>query len=507
MIKSWNSIREYEPVATEATKFCGRTELYTDETEITSANVQDVLNGLIFDIYDNYRQIKMLKNYEKGLQPIISRDKQVRSEINNKTVVNHAHEIKEFKKGFLFGEPVSCVQRAKTDIESNTGDVDKEETITDKGVAELNEMFYEQNKPSADLRLADDLCVAGVGYRMLYPNENKDEISPFKIYPLPAEKTFEIFSNDMFRKKVLAGTFIIKETGVVQVSAYTNDNFFKLEGNMGTWKLIKTEKNGIGLIPIIGYRYDENRMGAFEPVIRLINAKNKISSDRVNGIEQFIQAILWLNNIDLGDDGFKELMKEGCLQTTDVSPDKRATVEWLASELNQTNTQTVIDDFTDMILEIAGVPSRNQSSGGNTGQAIMLSEGWHIASTQAQTFVETFKANEQELNKLALRIISNSADASENVKALKISDIMPEFNINRTDNILTKVQALQGLLEAGVHPRIAFRKIELFGDSEQAYIDSKPYLAKWEYEPQEEDVHTHYDEEIDEEEPIEEETE
>lgn len=495
MIKRWSGIREYEPVATEDTKFCGRRKLFTDETEITENNIEDVLNGLIFDIYDNYRQIKMLKNYERGLQPIISREKKIRGDINNKTVVNHAHEIKEFKKGFLFGEPISCVQRAKNDVQSMQGQTEEQESNTDNGVAELNQLYYEQNKSAKDLKLADELCVTGVGYRMALANDDDSELAPFKIYPLLSEYTFEVFTNDVFQKKILAGTFVIKETGVVKVGAYTDDKYFELEGSNGAWKLTKEpEDNGIGMIPIVGYRYDENLMSSFEYVIRLINAKNKVSSDRTNGVEQFVQAILWLNNIKLTDEDFKSLMIKGCIQSVDISPDKKATVEWLASELNQENTQKVIDDFTDMILEIAGVPSRNQSSGGNTGQAIMLSEGWHIASTQAQTFVEMFKADEQEFNKLILKICQNSTKASENVKGLNISDIMPEFNINRTDNIITKVQALQGLLEAGVHPRIAFRKIELFGDSEQAYLDSKSYLKKWEYE-EETQEETHSDEE------------
>lgn len=138
--------------------------------------------------------------------------------------------------------------------------------------------------------------------------------------------------------------------------------------------------------------------------------------------------------------------------------------------------------MTGVMLEIAGVPDRETASGGNTGQAIMLSNGWHIAETQAQAFEELFKESEQELLRVVLRIIKNSKKASKTIKSLVLSDIDINFNRNRTDNLLTKTQGLQEMLTAGVHPRIAFALCGLFSDSEQAYIDSEKYLKKWETE-------------------------
>lgn len=490
MIKSWNSIKEYSPAATEKTVFNGRTVLYTDITDINSGNIISVLNDLIWDIYENYRKVKMLKNYEKGVQPILQRDKKVRADINNRVVVNHAHEIKEFKKGFIFGDPVTYVQRARNDIRSNNANIDKLERETDIAVAELNEMMFEQGKSSKDIILADEFLTCGTGYRLALPSTNDEEVSPFKIYPLQSEYTFVVYSNDVFRRKVLAGTFVIKNTGVVELGCYTNERFFLLEGNLGNWKIIKDEENGIGIIPIVEYCNNNDRMGAFEPVIRLINAINLVSSDRVNGIAQFIQAILWINNCKLSDEQFEQLMLKGCIQTTDIDNDKKATIEWLATELNQTNTQTVVDDLTEKMLEIAGVPGREQSTGGNTGQAIMLSNGWQIAETQAQAFEEVYKEAELHFIEVVLKIIQNSQKVGNNraVKNLKLSDIETRFNRSRTDNLLTKTQALQSLLEAGVHPRLAFKLCGLFSDSEQAYIDSAPYLKKWQFEAENDDA-------------------
>lgn len=482
MIRKWSSIREYSPIAKENTLFTGRTELFTDEDIIDKNNIFSVLEENIFYIYENYVKIKMLKNYEKGFQPINNRDKKVRADINNKVVVNHAHEINEFKKGFIFGNPITYSQRAKENINTEASTAEEEERETDKGVAELNEMMFEQRKGAKDLKLADEFCKCGIGYRFVGANDNDDELSVFKIHPLKSETTFIIKLNDVSRKKVLGGTFIIKNTGNIILTCYTDKEYFKIEANGGKWKIVENRENGFGIIPIVEYKFNEDIQGCFEPVIPIMNAINITTSDRVNGISQFIQAILWINNIKLSNEQFDDLMVKGCLNTTDIKEDKKAHVEWLTSELNQSNTQTVIDDMTGVMLEIAGVPDRETASGGNTGQAIMLSNGWHIAETQAQAFEELFKESEQELLRVVLRIIKNSKKASKTIKSLVLSDIDINFNRNRTDNLLTKTQGLQEMLTAGVHPRIAFALCGLFSDSEQAYIDSEKYLKKWETE-------------------------
>jgi SPP1 family phage portal protein len=493
MINNWIKLKPCDPIATEKTAFKGRIELFTDVEGINESNIIDVLDSLVFEIYENYTQCKMLKNFEKGLQPIRNRQKKVRADINNKTVVNYATMIKEFKKNFIFGNPVTYAQRAADDIAQTqpvNGEIDHR---TDKGVASLNEMAFEQSKGAKDLELAEEFCVCGVGYRLVTANPDDDvEKSVFRLTTLKSECTFVIKANNVYQDVVLGGTLIIKYKCVIKLGAYTKDTFYDIEGSFGKWEIKKTDENGLGFIPIIEYKYNQNLCGCFELVIPIINAINTVASDKVNSIAQFVQAILWLNNCKISEEQFDDLMVKGCLQTTDVSGEKKAAVEWLTSELNQSNSQTVIDFFVSAMLEIAGVPSRETSTGGNTGQAIMLSDGWTIAETQAQAFEEAFKYPEQQAIKAMLKIAKNSKSAPEEIKSLFLSDIDIKFNRDRTANLIIKTQALNNLLVAGVHPRIAFGLVSLFRDTQQAYLDSVPYLKKWEYEEEE---HIHNDEE------------
>ena len=67
--------------------------------------------------------------------------------------------------------------------------------------------------------------------------------------------------------------------------------------------------NGIGVVPIVEYRADEQRMGCFEKVLDLLDALGVLTSDRVNGLSQFVSSILWADNVQLDKDQKEDVKK------------------------------------------------------------------------------------------------------------------------------------------------------------------------------------------------------
>jgi SPP1 family phage portal protein len=421
-----------------------------------------------------------LQEYERGVQPILKRIKEVRPEINNKIVENHAAEITSFKVGYVFGSPITFVQRASVDIGNSDGGKD------DKKLAILNEMMFEEGKAAQDQVLGKDISVCGVGYRIVLPKKIKDGISAFSILRLNPNNAFVIKFNDIYKNPALGVSFVKLSDDSYRVGAYTDKAYFELVGDdLASLKVVKTEVNRIGLQPIIEYKNDDERMGCFERVISLLDALNEATSDRLNGLEQFVQSILWMNNCEIDSDQMEQLKdKLGLL--TKSEPGNPASVQYLTATLDQAQTQTLIDYLYEQILQIAGVPGREQSTGGNTGQAIMLSNGWQIAETHARSVEQTFAKSEREMLKVVLRIL-RLTETSE-VADLKLSDIDVKFSRNRTDSLLVKTQGLMNQLQAGIHPLIAITNCGLYSDPQSVWNDSKPYLGKWLYEAEEDDV-------------------
>ena len=456
----------------------GRREIFTDVEKITKENICEVMDAAFETHLLNAAEIKYLQDYEKGKQPILDRIKEVRPEINFKAVENHATEITTFKVGYVFGSPITYVQRSTIDDEGNKADVD------DKAIGILNEMMFEESKASKDKSLGKDLSVCGVGYRVVLPKKVRDGISAVDILRLNPNTTFIVKANNIYRTKLCGVTYTTTQDGVVKMGVYTEDAYYELQKDGGNFELVSTDKNLIG-IPIIEYANDDERMGCFERVIPLLDALNEATSDRLNGLAQFVQSILWMNNCEIDKEQFAELKDKGGILTKS-EPGNAATIQYLTATLDQAQTQTLIDYIYEQILQIAGVPGREQSTGGNTGQAVLLSNGWQIAETQAKSLEQIFSESEREMLKLILKICAMTE--TNEIANLKVSDIDIKFSRNRTDSLLVKTQALSNQLQAGIHPLVAIETCGLYSDPQGVWNNSKPYMGKWLYDTEEEDV-------------------
>lgn len=456
----------------------GRREIFTDVKEITKENICEVFTEAFSVHLLNAAEIKYLQEYERGVQPILNRVKEVRPEINYKIVENHAAEITAFKVGYVFGSPISFVQRASVDVDGNTGDAD------DTKISVLNEMMYEEGKEAQDKALGKDISVCGVGYRIVLPKKVKTGISAFNMLRLNPQTTFVVRFNDIYKNVAVAFSYVTLKDGSIRAGAYTDKYYFDLEGSPGSVRVVGEKPNRIG-IPIIEYKNDDERMGCFERVIHLLDALNAATSDRVNGLAQFIQSILWMNNCEIDSEQLEMLKDKGGLLTKS-EPGNPASIQYLTATLDQAQTQTLIDDLYEKILQIAGVPGREQSTGGNTGQAIMLSNGWQIAEQHARMTTTTFIESELEMLKVVLKICSMTETGD--IANLKLSDVQVQFSRNRTDSLIVKTQGLMNQLQAGIHPLIAITNCGLYSDPQGVWNDSKPYMGKWLYDAEEDDV-------------------
>lgn len=450
----------------------GRRQIFTSEREITEKNIIEVLNKAFVKHAQNAAEIKYLFDYYKGIQPILKRTKEVRPEINNRVVENHAAEIVSFKTGYVFGSPIQYVSRGNVDIH----------TQSKNGIVALNEMMFEENKAAKDKELGETLLICGIGYRIAFPKRDKhDSLAPFDILQPYPGNCFVVYQNDIYRRPALNVTYIVDEdTGKTFIRAYTDKKVFTLSGTeYGVSELIAAVDNGIGALPVVEYINNSARMGCFENVIPLLDAINISTSDRINDISQFVQNLIWFHNVDIDENSFERLRQSGGIKTKSPAGNAQAIIKFLTSQLDQNGAQTVKDDLYKTVLQIAGVPDRNASTGGNTGQAILLASGWQTAESHARETELTFIGSEKEFLRLVLKIISNCRDISKELQGLALSDIGVKFSRNRTDNMLTKTQGLLNMLEAGIAPETAIANCEMFSDPAQVAADSRRFMEKW----------------------------
>lgn len=445
----------------------GRRMILTDETEVNIGNVVQILRKALPYHWKNRSEISYLWSYYKGRQPILNRVKEVRPEITNKIVENRANEIVSFKSGYLMGEPLQYVSRGNA------------ENIAD-AINQLNEFVFAEEKPAKDKELADWFHICGTSFRMVLPDEmaGEDDESPFEIYTLDPRNTFVVYNNGLGNKPILGVKYVVDENGVVHYSCYSDHEYFEIVES----KVVSYDTHILGEIPIIEYPLNMARIGAFELVIPLLDAINLTDSNRLDGVEQFIQALMLFHNVDISSEDFDELRERGAIKFKDIDPQLKAEINYLVSNLNQGETQTLVDHMYQTVLTICGMPNRNGgSSTSDTGYAVIMRDGWSAAEARAKDSELMFKKSERIFLKVVLNICRTLADMD-----LKVCNVEIRFTRRNYENILQKAQVLDLMLKNNkIHPRLAFEHCGLFVDSDLAYTLSAEYAEEQEQKAQE----------------------
>ena len=446
----------------------GRRQIFTNETVVTSANVIQILNEALTVHSKNRSEEEYLLNYLRGKQPIQERVKKVNPEITNRIVVNRANEIVTFKTANFIGEPLQYISRGS-------------KKSVPRKIEKLNSMMMSENKTSKDMELAYWMFTYGVGYRLVlndkslqYINKELYDEAPFEIYTLDSRNTFVVRANDVTKRVVMAVTYVYLDSNSVRYTVYTDNETYIVEGStMQASKLVSAPtRHNFGMVPIVEYPCNALRMGSFEVVIDLLDAINLTESNRLDGVEQFIQAIMVFEGVDITREQFLELKDLGALKLPPAMDGRSSKVYYLNEQLDQTQTQTLVDALYQEVLQIVGMPSQgsgNTSDSSNNG-AIMMKNGWWSAEARAKETIGMWKQAETDFLKIVLKIC-HAANAVD----LSISDIEQKFGRSSYEDLITKTQSFSTLISAGCPPLQAFSISHVTVDPESAAIMYEQY--------------------------------
>lgn len=460
----------------------GRRKIYSTQENITRENVVSLLNDVLSMHCQNMLEMDYLYWYRRGVQPVLNREKTVRPEINNKVVENHAAEIVSFKNGYFLTQPAFYISR-------------KEDRATNDKVKRLNEYLYTSGKQQADNKVVDWFHTVGIGTLYVEPGKT----SPVLAYAIDPRSAFVVYSRRPGNEPVMGVNIVLTgeqdgATSKVVFDVFTKERMFRVSGGVtgivitgtpivGTAISVESEaRNEIGEIPIIEYQYENNRMGSFETVIPLLDAINTTQSNRMDGIEQFIQSLMIFYNCQLGDDEDgnpitpRYIREAGAIFLKSIGQDK-ADLKILSEQLDQTQTQVLIDNMYEKVLSICGMPSTTKggSSTSDTGAAVLYRDGWYQADTYARNTEDLFKEANRRFDRIMVNILNRKTDLN-----LTEDDFELQFVRNETANILVKTQSALNLKELGFSPELAFAKSGVSNDPIADVENSRKYIdAKW----------------------------
>lgn len=294
-------------------------------------------------------RLKMLENYYKGKQKILTRmlspDKP-----NNKLITNYCSYITDTLIGFFMGSPVTYTSSNKEYLEV------------------LKQIFNRNDEQEVNIELARKQSIKGTGYEMVYIDEDNN----IRFDVLDTDEVIMVYDTTIEAKPSMAIRYYkihdyLAERDTTHVEVYTKTNVFYyiLEG--GTLTLIDAKDHYFREVPIIEYYNNIYRIGDFERIITLQDNLNLTQSDLSNELSYFRDCYLKLIGLEGTTDEDIQRMKENRVLLLDT--DSQA--EFMTKEINDTVIQNHLKNLKEDIHKISYVPDLSQELPANlSGSAI-----------------------------------------------------------------------------------------------------------------------------------------
>ena len=449
-----------EAPAPKSIDLFGRRKIFVPYDDLDDTNVIERVNYVLGWHSWNLLEEEYLYWYRRGVQPILRRQKEIRPEICNKVVVNNAEQVVVFKDGYFLTDPISYIARTE------------DETLVDK-VKKYNDFIYASGKASADNEAVDWFHTVGLGVEYLEANKEDSKTRPVSVYALDPRSAFVVYSMRPGNAPVL-GINAVTADNYIYVDVYTRTKLYKLMGVLDTklprgqtppplavTSIESVEPNVLGMIPIVEYQYDNVRQSAFEPAITIMDAINLAESNRLDGIEQSVQQLCVAYNCQFEEGTTANSIRQAGMLVLKSVGENKADFKIMDSVLDQTATQTTIDDLYDQMMEKCGVPSSTRdakSTSDNVG-AVYLRSGWAAADTACRVTEDLFRASNRYFDMVFLKIL----------KMKGLLDLEPDemeivFIRNHMDNLLVKTQAAMNMKKLGLAPEIWLSRSGLSND-------------------------------------------
>lgn len=429
-------------------------------------------------LYDIYKGDQEIKNKVRLDNSTIN---------NNKLVYNHIFRQVEFKKGFMVGNPIEY-SRANN-LKGKTDDM-----------TYLAKYFRDSNKSSKDIDKYELLYITGVANTFTMPRKGDFDVeneAPYLLSVLESGQGFVVYTNDV-TKEPLFNVIISEQVEEINLGVTTKKKVYsiyyikKQDGYCYTFDLRQSDsidyqetieyQQTYKFLPITEFCLNESRIGIVELVISIQNMLNITRSNQIDDLVEFVNAYIVFENQNFQSEKFmsifEELKKKRVIGITSVNPNFPAKVSLLKQELQNQDINSLYNDSKSEMYDIVAVPlsSGNVTSGGDTGQARLLGNGWETAQTQAQ--VDTTYIIQYEYNQLK-KILEICKDTIGNpIKEIFASDIEIKFSINMSNNLLVKAQALKYMYDMNMPKEEALIMTGITGDTHGV-------SEKWEQKDQE----------------------
>lgn len=376
-----------------------------------------------------------LAAYYRGESAITKRQRE-KGLPNNRIAHPYARYIVSVATGYLIGQPVNYA--------------------ADTQEAELQPITDAYSKcaiSSIDAENARHASIYGRGVEYVHVTESEtDSVMPC-VAALSPETAFVVYDDD-YHNTPLFGVYYAPDTAEdgtpdgwrVYVMGAQKIRALKMTDlSGGSTTAIEESVHYFGGVPMVEYWNDEDEKGDFEWVLPLIDAYDKLESDRVNDKEQFVDKLLLLTGCTLEDDErgrppWQQLREDKAL----CLPDMQASATYLQGALTESDVEVLRSALVEDIHKMSMIPNlADRDFASNSSGVAMRYKLWgleQMTNVKQQWFLEGLR--------MRLKLFANFCRVQGH-PALDVSDVMITMTRSMPANLVENAQMAQYADAAG----------------------------------------------------------
>jgi len=225
-------------------------------------------------------------------------------------------------------------------------------------------------------------------------------------------------------------------------------------------------------LPLVEKYFHRQKISITELGLTIQNAIDLLTSGSLDAFIDNANSILALMNVDIDSEttekkleAFQKMKKSGLFLLKTNNPAAPADIKQLSNSINHKDINVKYENLIKVMYDTVGVPlsSGNVTSGGDTGQARLLGNGWENAYTIILKDIRSLIRADKKLLKKMLAICKFSPKTKDIIQ-LNESEIEIKYNINRSDNLLVKTQSLQNLRDVNMPLETSLQMVGIVSD-------------------------------------------
>lgn len=282
-------------------------------------------------------RLEKLYNYYKGKHDILNKRKSNPSAPNNKLVAPNPYYIVTVANGFTFANPLTY---------KSSGNIDN--LIDENRLCSV---------ASHDSELGEDLSIYGRAYELVYMSKLPKQ--HVKLKHLSPIDTFVVYAAGIDHEPMFAVYYYKTKKGY-EINVYDKWNLYVFECRDTSTAPTLSEQtlHYAGDVPIIEYKNNDEGLGDFERVLTLIDAYDRLQSDRIDDKDQFIDALLVVYGGMIAEDSenISEVMKNLKMYRIIQDLPEGAKAEYLKKALDETSVEVLRNSLKSDISKFSLVP-------------------------------------------------------------------------------------------------------------------------------------------------------